>query len=215
MIQRRDLLTGAAATGALSLLPLDLRGTSRAAGDGWNAGLVAHLLPTVSPDRILLKASFHEPLNEVPVLLVGGRPIAGERTDSAGFFWRFDAAGLDPGRPYALVLTDARGRPLCDEWPLATFPAVDDQPKQLRLLIFTCAGGHDGLGKHLPISTRIRLLRRGLSFHPDAIIANGDHVYWDLRTRRANQSGSSAEAAVIAGRSIGPRLSSEVRTRRF
>jgi hypothetical protein len=68
------------------------------------------------------------------------------------------------------------------------------------LLIFTCAGGHDGLGKHLPVSTRVRLLRRGLSFRPDAIIANGDHVYWDLRTRRGNQSGSSAEAAVIAGR---------------
>ena len=200
MIQRRDLLAGAAATGALSLLPLDLHGTSRAADDGWNAGLVAHLLPTVSHDRILLKASFHEPLKEIPFLHVGGRPIVGERTDREGFFWQFDAAGLEPSRPYALVLTDARGRPLCDEWPLATFPATDDQPKQLRLLIFTCAGGHDGLGKHLPVSTRVRLLRRGLSFRPDAIIANGDHVYWDLRTRRGNQSGSSAEAAVIAGR---------------
>ena len=200
MIQRRDLLAGAAATGALSLLPLDLHGTSRAADDGWNAGLVAHLLPTVSHDRILLKASFHEPLKEIPFLHIGGRPIVGERTDREGFFWQFDAAGLEPSRPYALVLTDARGRPLCDEWPLATFPATDDQPKQLRLLIFTCAGGHDGLGKHLPVSTRVRLLRRGLSFRPDAIIANGDHVYWDLRTRRGNQSGSSAEAAVIAGR---------------
>jgi len=27
---------------------------------------------------------------------------------------------------------------------------------------------------------RNRLLRRGLSFQPDAMIANGDHVYWDL-----------------------------------
>jgi hypothetical protein len=200
MIQRRELLTGAAATGALSLLPLDLHGTSRAADDRWHAGLVAHLLPTVSHDRILLKSSFQEPLRETPLLHIGGRPIAGERTDSEGSFWQFDAAGLDPSRRYGLVLTDARGRPLCDEWSLATFPAADDQPKQLRLLIFTCAGGHDGLGKHLPIATRIRLLRRGLSFRPDAIIANGDHVYWDLRTRRANQSGSSAEAAVIAGR---------------
>ena len=197
MIQRRDLLAGAAATGVLSLLPF---GHATAAVDAWNAGLVAHLLPTVSHDRILLKASFHEPLREVPLLHVGGRLVAGERTDSEGFFWQFDATGLEPSRPYGLILTDARGRPLCDEWPLATFPAADDQPRQLRLLIFTCAGGHDGLGKHLPISTRIRLLRRGLSFRPDAIIANGDHVYWDLRTRRGNQSGSSAEAAVIAGR---------------
>lgn len=179
MIQRRDLLAGAAATGVLSLLPF---GHATAAVEGWNGGLVAHLLPTVSHDRILLKASFHEPLREVPLLHVGGRLVAGERTDSEGFFWQFDATGLEPSRPYGLILTDARGRPLCDEWPLATFPAADDQPRQLRLLIFTCAGGHDGLGKHLPISTRIRLLRRGLSFRPDAIIANGDHVYWDLRT---------------------------------
>jgi hypothetical protein len=176
MIQRRDLLAGAAATGALSLLPLDLHGTSRAADDGWNAGLVAHLLPTVSHDRILLKASFHEPLKEIPFLHVGGRPIVGERTDREGFFWQFDAAGLEPSRPYALVLTDARGRPLCDEWPLTTFPAADDQPKQLRLLIFTCAGGHDGLGKHLPVSTRVR--RHGSRWRSDhrqaeAVLATG------------------------------------------
>jgi hypothetical protein len=69
MIQRRDLLAGAAATGALSLMPF---GHATAAVDGWNAGLVAHLLPTVSHDRILLKASFHEPLRETPLLYVGG-----------------------------------------------------------------------------------------------------------------------------------------------
>ena len=118
MIQRRDLLAGAAATGR-SLLPLDLHGTSRAADDGWNAGLVAHLLPTVSHDRILLKASFHEPLKEIPFLHVGGRPIVGERTDREGFFWQFDAAGLEPSRPYAFgphppdvrYVTSGRSRP--------------------------------------------------------------------------------------------------------
>ena len=99
MIQRRDLLAGAAATGVLSLLPF---GHATAAVEGWNGGLVAHLLPTVSHDRILLKASFHEPLREVPLLHVGGRLVAGERTDSEGFFWQFDATGLEPSRPYGL-----------------------------------------------------------------------------------------------------------------
>jgi hypothetical protein len=47
MIQRRDLLAGAAATGALSILPF---GPATAVADDWNAGLVAHLLPTVSHD---------------------------------------------------------------------------------------------------------------------------------------------------------------------
>jgi hypothetical protein len=200
MIRRRDMLAGAAAAGALATLPSDFRRAANAADNAWNAGQVEHLLPTVNHNRILLKASFREPLKVGATLHLDGRPLPGAQTDSDGYFWQFDAAGLEPARTYTLNLTDGSGRPLCDAWPLSTFPNADDQPKQLRLLIFTCAGGHDGLGKHLPISTRVRLLKRALSFQPQAVIANGDHVYWDLRTRRANQSGNSAEAAVIAGR---------------
>jgi hypothetical protein len=196
MIRRREFLAGAAAVVAVSTSPEK----AGAQAQGWKAGAVQHLLPTVNGDRILLKASFHEARKDAPVLHVDDRQFVGERTDSEGSFWQFDAAGLEPAREHTLVLTDMRARPLCDQWPLATFPALDDRPKQLRLLIFTCAGGHDGLGKHLPIATRVRLLKRGLSFKPQAVIANGDHVYWDLRTRRSRQSGASAEAAVIAGR---------------
>jgi hypothetical protein len=196
MIRRREFLAGAAAVVAVSTSPEK----AGAQAQGWKAGAVQHLLPTVNGDRILLKASFHEARKDAPVLHVDDRQFVGERTDSEGSFWQFDAAGLEPAREHTLVLTDMRARPLCDQWPLATFPALDDRPKQLRLLIFTCAGGHDGLGKHLPIATRVRLLKRGLSFKPQAGIANGDHVYWDLRTRRSRQSGASAEAAVIAGR---------------
>jgi hypothetical protein len=196
MMRRREFLMATAAAGALSASAWKAKADS----GSWNAGSVAHLLPTVNSDRILLKASLHEPLKEAPVLHLDNRPFAGQQTDSHGFFWQFDAAGLEPARDYLLSLTDAREHPLCDQWPLATFPADDDRPKQLRLLIFTCAGGHDGLGKHLPVTTRLRLLKRGLSFQPHAIIANGDHVYWDLRTRRSSQLGASAQAAVIAGR---------------
>jgi hypothetical protein len=196
MMRRRDFVIGAVAAGALSASPRELAAEAAT----WNAGLVQHLLPTVNSDRILLKASFREPLKEAPIVHVDNRPFVGERTDSEGSFWQFDAAGLEPARTYSLALTDARGRALCEQWPLATFPAIDDRPKQLRLLIFTCGGGHDGLGKHLPVATRVRLLKRGLSFNPHAVIANGDQVYWDLRTRRSTQSGASAEAAVIAGR---------------
>ena len=199
MIARRDFLIGAAASGALAATPWNA--AAEAAEDAnWNAGSVRHLLPSVNSDRMLLKVSLHEPREEAPILHVDSRPIAGERTDSEGQFWQFDAPGLEPSRSYSLTLTDARERPLCDGWPLATFPALDDRPNELRLLIFTCAGGHEALGKHLPVATRVRLLKRGLSFNPHAVIANGDHVYWDLRTRRAKQLGASAEAALIAGR---------------
>jgi len=81
-------------------------------------------------------------------------------------------------------------------------PAPDDLPSKLRLLIYSCAGGHDlfsaaktGFG-FLPAAVRQRLLRRGLSFAPDALIANGDHVYWDLLAPRAAPKLGASKAAL-------------------
>ena len=34
----------------------------------------------------------------------------------------------------------------------------------------------------LDMTARRRLLARGMSFKPDAVIANGDHIYWDVAT---------------------------------
>ena len=82
MIRRRDFLAGSAAVGAVSAVAAP---TFAAAETGWNAGLVAHLLPTVSHNRMLLKASFNEPLRASPVLHVEGRRFAGERTDTGGY----------------------------------------------------------------------------------------------------------------------------------
>lgn len=151
---------------------------------GWDAGAVVHLLPTVSHERILLKASFARPLVG-PRLWLGARTVPGVRTDTAGEFWSFDVPGLAPATTYELSLLDATGRPLCDPWPLKTFPAPDVHPERLRLLVFTGAGGHDahiewfGSGP-LPLTTRTRLLRRALSFAPDALISSGDQIYFDL-----------------------------------
>jgi hypothetical protein len=66
-------------------------------------------------------------------------------------------------------------------------------------MIYSCAGGHDVLGKHLPVATRAKLLKRGLSFKPDAVIANGDHIYWDLKTGRAKDRGASPRAKKEVG----------------
>ncbi len=167
--------------------------------DRWRSGPIDHILPTVNSRRLLLKVSFDRPLGAV-ALVIGGRRVAGQRTDTEGKFWEFDARDLQPSRTYSLALIDAAGRPLGDAWPLRTFPDPQDKPDKLRLAIYTCAGGHDINGTHLPISTRVRLLKRALSFAPDALIANGDHVYWDLRTARAKQSGASPKAEGFAGR---------------
>lgn len=81
-------------------------------------------------------------------------------------------------------------------------PAPDELPSRLRLLVYSCAGGHDIFGaahtgfEFLPTAVRQRLLQRGLSFSPDALIANGDHVYWDLLAPRASPKLGASKAAL-------------------
>src|SRR5689334_10298342 len=107
----------------------------------WHAGRVHHLLPTVSHDRLLLKASFDRPLRGAPKLRAGNRAATGVRTDTAGEFYSFDITGLEPERTYQLSLLDSSGKHLCDPWPIATFPLPLDRPKRFRLMVYTCAGG--------------------------------------------------------------------------
>ncbi len=172
MDRRAFLLTASAAAGG--------------AATSWQAGAVAHLLPTSNDNRILLKASFRQK-QQAPVLRIGKRTIAGRRTDTQGLFWSFDAEGLAPGQPHTLELLNERKRPLCDPWPVKTFPRPGDKAERFRLLIYTCAGGDErlrtgaGISNFLPIATRQRLFDRALALAPDAIVGNGDHIYWDLR----------------------------------
>ncbi|MBI1356847.1 MAG: hypothetical protein GC160_21115 [Acidobacteria bacterium] len=198
-VSRRQAL--AAALGA----PLALRAAARDA-EAWDAGRVRHLLPAAGPDRLLLKASFRQALTAAPTLRAGAHRAAGVRTDSLGELWRFDLTGLEPATPYTLELTDAGGKPLCDPWPISTFPSPEARPKRFRLLVYTCAGGHpatrnpDTGGDYwVSIENRRKLLRTGLSYEPDALIAIGDHVYWDLLSPggRINLGGSEALRALV------------------
>ena len=166
---------------------------------------VAHILPTVSHDRFLIKISVREPLDAAPVLSMGKRSVRGNRTDTEGNFWVFDAPQLETNTLYELSLADSGGRRLCDPWPLRTFPSPDAELGGLRLLLYTCAGGREELkkgGKHqfTSLSARRRLLRRGLSFAPQAVVANGDHVYWDQTTgARGRGIRSIPEAMALSG----------------
>ena len=146
---RRELLGAGAAS--LGLLSLDgLRGAAAqnmqaAAGpsESWDSGELAHVLPTSSHDRILIKTSFKRPLEAPPTLQVGDQRVTGERTDSRGSFWQFHVADLKPGTTYTLSLASFDGRSLCQPWTLSTMPALDQLPSELRLLVYSCAGGHD------------------------------------------------------------------------
>ena len=194
LVDRRGFLARAA--GAATAAALGAAGCATApspttapgsSAGAWNAGPVAHLIPTASHDRILLKASFVAPLPAPPRLLVDGRAVDGTMTDLQGRFWRFDARGLRPAMSHELRLVDRGGAPLTDAWPLKTFPAPDAAAERVRIVAYTCAGGYDGVvirGKtgFLDMRARHRLLARALSFEPDALIANGDHIYWDQET---------------------------------
>ncbi len=207
---RREVL-GAGASAALGLLPfVNTTGafaqTSRAGGTStlpaWDEGELAHVLPTSSHNRILIKASFKKQLEAAPTLQIGDQRISGLRSDTRGSFWQFHAGDLKPGTSYKLSLTSSDGRSLCQPWTLSTMPAPDELPSKFRLLIYSCAGGHDLFGiahtgfEFLPAAVRQRLLRRGLSFEPDALIANGDHVYWDLLAPRAAPKLGASRAAL-------------------
>jgi hypothetical protein len=211
MPTRRDFLIGAASLP--SLITSGVAGPAAAAlaaprESDWDQGGVQHLLPTVSHERFLIKASFDPPLESAPELNVGSRRVRGERNTAAGDFWQFDVPGLEAATDYPLSLSGARGRALCAPWSLATFPAPDVMPAHLRLMIYTCGGGHDVLNEGLPAgkiswlpsALRRRLLQRGLSFKPDAMIANGDQIYWDLRAPLASKgSGASEKGIAYAG----------------
>ena len=193
---RRDFLR--AGLGAVALAP---------AQTSWDSGLVRHLLPAVAPDRLLLKAGFLRPLAAAPRLRAGAHTTPGIPSDTAGEFFSFHLDRLEPDRRYELELLDSAGKPLCAPWPIATFPSPASEPKRFRLLVYTCAGGHDamripdtGSPYWVPVALRRKLLQAGLSHRPDAVIAVGDHVYWDLRSPKGSLNlGGSPIARKLVG----------------
>lgn len=103
--RRRFLAGSAGAMGAaiFGRLPLEAMAQETSpAGQEWDAGLVRHILPTVSDSRILLKVSFDRPLSEAPTLRIGTSAFPGKMSDTAGEYWQFHAGQLQPDRPYTL-----------------------------------------------------------------------------------------------------------------
>ena len=214
VIDRRRFLAASAGTLGAAVFghwPLDrlLAESAPSQATDWDTGWVRHLLPSVSDSRILLKASFERRLGAAPVLRVEAADgagielrVDGRPSDTAGEFWQFHVTDLLPARRYRLSLAENRGRALCDPWEISTFPERDASPERFRLLFFTCAGGpsgtYEGIGQRsgfLPTAIRNRLLRRALREAPDAAVANGDHIYWDLHTWLGENPGQLSPAA--------------------
>ena len=200
-ISRRQLLAGSLCGAAAFAI------AGRAQQARWQPGIVRHLLPGVNHNRLLLKASFTRPLTAPPTLRTGSRAATGVRLDSAGEFYSFDLTGLEPEHDYRLSLEDAGGRPLCDPWPIRTFPGPAATPERFRLFVYTCAGGHPATVNPdtnapawVSIENRRKMLLTGLSYGPDAVVAIGDHVYWDLRSPVGSvMLGNAPEAQRLVG----------------
>jgi hypothetical protein len=146
----------------------------------------------VTANSLSLSVSLEKP-SPALVLLVNGEHHSGRQTDSEGRFWSFIVEGLSPATRYTLRLLE--GETVVEgNWPLRTSPGWDDMPSTLRLMAYTCAGGGDGFGFgdrqfFKPHAFRQKLFDEGLALNPDAVIAIGDHVYYDLRGQSVPQAG--------------------------
>jgi len=201
---RREFLKSAgAATGVAGLAASSLARAQGLVEPRWDAGELSHILPTCSHNEMLLKCSFISPQRDVPMLRIDDREVPGVNTDSDGEFWQFHVRDLRADVLYELELVSSAGRPLASPWTLRTFPAPDATPSHLRLLAYTCAGGPLDGGQYLTAAVRNRLLDRAMSFAPDAVIANGDHVYWDQRTTFENHNQQRRERAMARYAEVG------------
>ena len=189
---RRRFVQGSVSALTVAGLAGSATGKENESEDGWWRGDLAHLLPMVSHERILIKASFNAPLTETPRLRVDDDVVDGRRADTGGRFWRFDVGGLPSATTFGLQIQSSNGDALCDPWPLATYPDPDADVEQMRFLIYTCAGGDedkvtpDGRPEAITKAVRRKLFARGLSFAPDAVIGIGDQVYLDIETGMAD-----------------------------
>ncbi|TMK00386.1 MAG: hypothetical protein E6G74_13110, partial [Alphaproteobacteria bacterium] len=115
---RREFLRASGAAAFSAAVPADLFAqsvdTPMPSGSAWDPGSVRHLLPTVSHNRILVKASFNAQLPSVPTLRVGETSVAGRMSDTRGEFWHFHVTDLRPARTYQLSIVGNQGRPLCE-----------------------------------------------------------------------------------------------------
>lgn len=166
--------------------------------DNWQSGPIAMIIPSATHDRFRVKVIGDRPFATPPWLRVGEEDVKGYFTDTASQHVTFDVDGLAADTSYQLQILDSDKTPLTDGWPLKTFPRPDASPDKARFLFYTCMGGADmfrhPIGLHpifLHSSARQRLLRRALSFQPDAAIALGDHMYWDILSRTGLVMGRS------------------------
>lgn len=169
------------------------------AATDWRAGPLTYLAPCAGHDGLSLIAHITAPARKPPVLQIAGiGDFAAAPLSADGQCWRFSVIGLRPATLHLLRI-DCGELGGTDIWPLATAPDPKDAPSTFRLLAFTCAGGDEttrpGSRRSFnPLTARRALLARALAFQPDAMVAIGDHVYWDQQTAFRGPRGAEVRA---------------------
>ncbi len=118
---RRELLRqggGVAAAAVLGGRWADAAPAAPPAPQGFDPGVLEHVLSTATHDRLLVKASFARPLDSAPRLRVGDTTVTGRRSDTAGRFWRWDVG--DGRRPRRRSIVSSRSGPSSSSPPERT-----------------------------------------------------------------------------------------------
>lgn len=175
ILLRRAVLAAASSLAALAATA----GCSIGARQG-----VRHILPSVTDTELYVTVSLQLSVDALS-LQVDDSLVAGSRMDTDGVHWTFQIKDLKPSTTYILQLMSGPEK-VGQSWPLKTFPSEAESVAALKLAAFTCAGGGDGFGFNgleyfKPHVFRHKLLEALLELRPDAAIAIGDHIYWDLR----------------------------------
>ena len=150
------------------------------------------------------------------------RPTTARMTDTAGEHWQFQASGLAAGRRYTLSLEDGGGAALCEPWPLATFPGsgrrapiasgCSSSRARAGRAAATPASASGAASCRPPSATGC--CAAPSSFGPDAAVANGDHMYWDLHTWLGDGVGRAQPERAASRTSTSPPRRSRPATRR-
>jgi hypothetical protein len=140
---RRELLQQGGGVAAASVLGgpwADAAPAAPPAPQGFDPGVLEHVLSTATHDRVLVKASFARPLERAPRPRVGDTTVTGRRSDTAGRFWRWDVGDLRPDRAHRVRVLGESGRALQRATPVGDVPYWSQSSADGRYCFVSVAG---------------------------------------------------------------------------
>ena len=212
-MNRREFLTGSMGATLLASLPADLlaQPPRPPAPPKWDPGRVRAPAADRQRHADADQGVVLEPLSHAPTLRIGATAVPGRMNDTPANSGSSTPTDSSRAGRYSLSLIAAGGARCASPGNSRRFPARR-APERFRVLFFTCAGGHEGLG-NLPAAVRNRLLRRALSFGPSGRGQRRSRLLGSADAPRSRCTGDRRKRSRLAGASRGRRWCSATRTR--